>query len=427
MNAPFYSFGLFGEQASFVVAFAIGIGFGFFLERAGFGNSRKLAAQFYLRDLSVLKVMFTAIITAMTGLYLLSRIGFVDLSQVYLVPTFLVPQIVGGLLLGVGFTIGGYCPGTSCVSAATGRVDGMVYIAGMIAGLIGFAEIYPHLVGFAHMMPMGQITLAKLWNLPYGLLVFAVVLMALGAFIAAEWAERRFGGMQPDPNGWLSTRPWTITPVRVLALALLAAGFIAFVGGNPYRGNQVMVDTKDLAVRAGTGADTVKAIDLADWIIQGRDDYTLVDLRSQKNFDAYHIPGAHNIALAALTVTSFSRNQKVIFYSDDGTQAAKALFLLEAQGFKSAYMLDGGLKGWHDSVLYPVKTAGMDAQAYERQVLVAKYFGGALLEGPAAGTAQVALPASPAAAPPAVTAPPMPAAPAVPAAASQSRKKKEGC
>ena len=64
MNAPFYKFGLFGDEASFILAFVIGIGFGFFLERAGFGSGRKLAAQFYLRDLSVLKVMFTAIITA---------------------------------------------------------------------------------------------------------------------------------------------------------------------------------------------------------------------------------------------------------------------------------------------------------------------------------------------------------------------------
>ncbi len=181
MNAPFYKFGLFGDEASFIIAFVIGIGFGFFLERAGFGSARKLAAQFYFRDLSVLKVMFTAIITAMTGVYLLSRLGMVDLSLVYLVPTFLVPQIVGGLLLGVGFVIGGYCPGTSCVSAATGRLDGMVYVVGMIAGLLGFAELYPYVQDFLHSTSMGQITLPRLFNLPYGLLVFAVVLMALGA------------------------------------------------------------------------------------------------------------------------------------------------------------------------------------------------------------------------------------------------------
>ncbi len=426
MNAPFYSFGLFGDQASLVVAFIIGIGFGFFLERAGFGVSPNLAAQFYLRDMRVLKVMFTAIITAMTGLYLLSRIGFVDLSQVYLVPTFLVPDIVGGLLLGIGFVIGGYCPGTSCVSAATGRVDGMVYVAGMFFGVMGFAEVYRYMLGFVHMTSMGQITLAKLWDLPYGLLVFAVVIMALGSFVVAEWAEKKFGGMKPDPQGWLSVRPWRVTPVRVLALGLLAAGFVAFLAGNPYRGNHVTIDTKGLALRAGTGADTIQPTDLADWIIQDRNDYTLADLRAAKDFDAYHIPGAENLPMATLSANSFALNQKIVLYSNDSTQAAKALFLLEAQGFKSVYLLNGGVEGWRDTVLFPVKSPGMDAAAFEKQALVAKYFGGAPREASGTTSAALAVPATPVPTP-TVAAPALPAAPAGGIPAAQHKKKREGC
>ncbi len=313
MNAPFYKFGLFGDEASFIIAFVIGIGFGFFLERAGFGSGRKLAAQFYLRDLSVLKVMFTAIITAMTGLYLLSRFGMVDLSLVYLVPTFLVPQIVGGLLLGFGFVIGGYCPGTSCVSAATGRIDGMVYLAGMIAGLVGFAEFYPYLGNFPQMTSMGQITLARFFNLPYGLLVFAVVLMALGAFMAAEWAEKKFGGKEPDPEGSLIAKSRRLTPVRILALGLLAAGLVASVSGDPYRGSHATIDTKDLAIRASRGLDSISAADVADWIIQGRDDFKLIDLRNQKDFDTYHIPTAENVPLASLTPDSLSTTRRSFF------------------------------------------------------------------------------------------------------------------
>ena len=81
MNAPFYKFGAFGDEASLIVAFLIGIGFGFFLERAGFGSAKKLAAQFYLNDLAVFKVMFTAIVTAMLGVIYLSWIGFLDLTS----------------------------------------------------------------------------------------------------------------------------------------------------------------------------------------------------------------------------------------------------------------------------------------------------------------------------------------------------------
>jgi len=183
--------------------------------------------------------------------------------------------------------------------------------------------------------------------------------------------------MQPDGNGQLSARPWRFTPVRVLALGLLAAGLVASVAGDPYRGSRVRVDTRDLALRAGTGADSVAATDLADWIIQGRDDYTLVDLRAAKDFDAYHIPGALNVALASLTPSSFTRNQKIVLSSNDGTQAAKGLFLLQTEGFKSVYLIDGGLRAWRDAVLFPMKTSSSDAAAFEKQVLVARYFGGA--------------------------------------------------
>lgn len=199
MNAPLYKFGMFNDEISLVVAVIIGIGFGFFLERAGFGSGKKLAAQFYFTDMTVLKVMFTAIVTAMLGVYYLSVLGFVDLSLVYLTPTNLLPQIIGGLLLGVGFVIGGYCPGTSCVSASTGRIDGMIYIVGIFAGIFVFGGLFPLIESFYNATPMGQITLASLWNIPYGFLVFAVVAMALGAFAAAEWGEKKMAARKEKP------------------------------------------------------------------------------------------------------------------------------------------------------------------------------------------------------------------------------------
>ena len=193
MNAPFFKFGLFGDDVSLIVAFVIGIGFGFFLERAGFGSARKLAAQFYLGDLTVFKVMFTAIITAMIGLYYLSVIGLVDLSLVYISPTYIIPQTIGGLILGLGFVIGGYCPGTSCVAAATGRTDGIVFLLGVVAGIFVFGESFNLIKEFYASSSLGQLTFPRLLGLPYGLLVFAVVLMALGGFAGAHWLEKKFG------------------------------------------------------------------------------------------------------------------------------------------------------------------------------------------------------------------------------------------
>ncbi len=192
MNAPLFKFGMFGDDVSLVVAFIIGIGFGFFLERAGFGSARKLCAQFYLTDLSVFKVMFTAIVTAMVGLFWLSWIGFVDLSLVYVNPTYIVPQTIGGLILGIGFVVGGYCPGTSCVAASTGKLDAIVYILGIFAGTLIFGELFPVLSDFYNSTSMGTVTIPQFLGLSYGLVVFLVVLMAIGGFAGAAWVEKRF-------------------------------------------------------------------------------------------------------------------------------------------------------------------------------------------------------------------------------------------
>lgn len=191
MIAPLFKYGLFTTETSLVFAFLIGIGFGFFLERAGFGSARKLVSQFYLDDLAVFKVMFTAIVTAMLGVTYLSWLGILDLSLVYLVPTYLAPMAAGGLVLGVGFVIGGYCPGTALVATATGRFDGLFYGLGLYAGTIVFAEVYPLLKSFHQSTALGPVTIPQYFGLPYGVVVFGVVLMALGGFWGAGWVERK--------------------------------------------------------------------------------------------------------------------------------------------------------------------------------------------------------------------------------------------
>jgi len=190
--APLYKFGAFGDELSLVVAFVIGLAFGVFLERAGFGSARKLAAQFYLTDLAVFKVMFTAIVTAMLGIFYLGWMGVLDLSLIYMTNTNIWPQLVGGLVLGIGFVVGGYCPGTSVVAMATGRIDALVYLAGVTAGVFAFGEVFSHLERFYESGDLGRLTLPDAFHLPYGVVVFLVVGVALLGFKGAEWVERRF-------------------------------------------------------------------------------------------------------------------------------------------------------------------------------------------------------------------------------------------
>jgi len=98
----------------------------------------------------------------------------------------------------VGFVIGGYCPGTSCVAASTGKIDGIVYLLGIIFGIFVFGEIFPLIETFYTATPMGEITLPRLLNVPYGVIVLAVVLMALGGFAFAEWAEKKWAHVRPE-------------------------------------------------------------------------------------------------------------------------------------------------------------------------------------------------------------------------------------
>jgi hypothetical protein len=194
--APFYKTGFFGEEISFVLAFVIGISFGFWLERAGFGSARKLAAQFYFTDMTVLKVMFTAIITAMTGLLFFSLFGWIDLSLVYINPTYLWPQIMGGLVLGVGFVIGGYCPGTSIVAASTGKIDGFLFIGGAMMGMFVFGEIYQWIAGFHTSGYMGTVMISDWLRISMGFVGFAAIIMALLMFWGAEWLEQKFSSRE---------------------------------------------------------------------------------------------------------------------------------------------------------------------------------------------------------------------------------------
>lgn len=189
--APFYEFGRFGDGASLIIAVLLGVAFGWFLERGGMGSARKLSGQFYFTDLSVLKLMFSAIVTAMLGLFWLSWAGLLDLSRVYVPETFIAPQLVGGVIFGVGFVVGGLCPGTSCVAAATGRRDGLALIAGMLAGVFVFGEAFPVIGTFADSTARGAWTLPQALGLSYGSVVGLIVAAALGAFAGAEWLERR--------------------------------------------------------------------------------------------------------------------------------------------------------------------------------------------------------------------------------------------
>jgi hypothetical protein len=188
--APFdvTTWGSWGEPVAHVF---LGILFGFVLERAGFGSAKKLAAQFYLGDMSVLKVMFTGIITAMLLIYWSVGVGWMDFERLWVNPTYLGSGILGGLLFGVGFLVGGYCPGTALVSMATLKLDGLVFVVGVLLGIGIFGFTIGPLDGFwNHAGAYGTLTLFDWLGVAPSVAVVLAVLMALGMFAGGEAVER---------------------------------------------------------------------------------------------------------------------------------------------------------------------------------------------------------------------------------------------
>jgi uncharacterized membrane protein YedE/YeeE len=191
MSLPLFEYGAFGDAGALGVALFVGMAFGWTLERAGLGSAPKLAGQFLLTDLTVFKVMFTAVVTAMLGAFWLGRVGVLDLARVYVPETFLLPQLVGGVVFGLGFFLSGLCPGTSCVSAASGRLDGLSVVAGMFAGVLFTGVAFAWIRPLYDATPWGTVTLTGWLGLPYGVVVCAVVLLAVGGCMVAERLEAR--------------------------------------------------------------------------------------------------------------------------------------------------------------------------------------------------------------------------------------------
>ncbi len=203
-----------------------------------------------------------------------------------------------------------------------------------------------------------------------------------------------------------------------LALAAFGLG-LAAIGAQPTRGSSVRVDAADLARIVAQEVDHVTALDLADWIIQGRSDYRLIDLRSPQAYADYHVPTAENVPMAALLDQQLGRDERIVLYSDGGIHAAQAWFLLRASGYRGVYTLFGGLDEWKDQVLFPTLGSNPTAEEkarFARVSAVSAHFGGA------PQTADVTPMPGRSLSLPKVAAPAVPTGPK-PAA----RKRKEGC
>ncbi|MBI3163477.1 MAG: YeeE/YedE family protein [Chloroflexi bacterium] len=360
---------------TYVLFAAIGFAFGYTLEMSGFGDSRKLAAQFYFTELTVLKVMFTAIVTAMVLLFGAVGLGILDFSQVWVNPTYLWSGIIGGLIMGVGFIIGGFCPTTSLASASTGKIDGMMFMLGGFVGAALFAETEPLFTNWYNNAGyFGRITLDEVFGMSKGAMVVLVVFMALFMFWGAEQLERIFGKKD------LSKEP-RMRPVGAAFLAAMA--FAVFFIGSPTleeKYNKLTFTRTENEQQVVYSADEmlsnrlvfISPVEAFKTKYAQAVNPVFLDVRAESDYNLYHIEDAVNVPLdrieevISVLLTEPPANTVYILMSNDETAAINAWKTLVASSVPNVYILDGGINNWirvfggDDKTLLPNPSAGDD-------------------------------------------------------------------
>jgi uncharacterized protein len=346
MTFPLNLEALFGKPIMFLIFGLIGFAFGFVLESSGFGNSKKLAAQFYFKDMTVLKVMFGAIITAMVLIFLMVGLGVLDYNQIWVNPTYLSSGIVGGLIMGIGFIVGGFCPGTSLVAMASGKIDGLFFVLGGLFGIFLFGETEKFFDNWWQTSGyLGRFTLMDWLKVPTGVIVLAIVVMAILAFFAAEQLEKIFG-----------KRDLTKEPKKRAfgAIALIGLAALVILVGTPTTEQKW---DKVAAVKEPALENRDVQIDPAELyktLYDNRLKLTVLDVRDEADYNLFHIRGAQNVPLSDLKalipgmLAHPVANGVTVVVSNDETTATQAWKTLTAESVPNVYILGGGINGWID-------------------------------------------------------------------------------
>jgi len=346
------------SETTLVLAVGVGFGFGFVLERAGFGRAQKLVAQFFGDDMTVLKVMFGAIVTAMLGAVLLSGLGVLDLAALSASATsesFLWPMIAGGLLLGVGFVVSGYCPGTSIVAAASGKLDGLAVVVGVVAGTVTWGELmglgwfaaFNESESFAASGYVGRVYLYDLLGLPAPVVALLVAAMAVACFVGAEALERILSrGAAPAP----APLPRKLVFAGFGALSLLGLATLAL----PSPGAAVPATPSPIAP-----AELARRVLEEPWRVR------VLDLRPAAECAAARVPGAECAppdALATLALAGEEPSRDLIVVAGGDLAALPP----EVAAYRGRVLsLAGGFDAWRTYALAPAEPPAPGAPADE--------------------------------------------------------------
>lgn len=332
----------FGKLVAYLIFLAIGFLFGFVLESAGFNHSPTLAAQFYFKDLRVFKVFFTAIVVAMLLIFGASAIGLLDYNLIWVNPTYLWSGIVGGLIMGVGFILGGFCPGTSLVALATLKIDGIFFVLGGLFGVFAFSEVVDKITYFYNGSYFGRVTLMDIFNLPTGIIVIMVTFMALFMFWGGEKLERKFGGKSADSE----------PKVRYIGagMFIMLAVVIAIIG-QPTTTDRWKMLAPEKQPLLDERAFQISPAELLYTMHEHKLNLMMIDVRDEADYNIFHLLDAKHIPFDEISnhihnFIALPSNTVFVVMSNDETTATEAWKIMVAESVPNVYILEGGINNW---------------------------------------------------------------------------------
>ena len=346
---PLHLESLLGKPVTYLVFLLIGFLFGYVLEISGFNHSPSLASQFYFKDLRVFKVFFTAIVVGMLLLFGSSAIGLLDYNLIWVNPTYLWSGIVGGLIMGVGFIIGGFCPGTSLVALATLKIDGIFFVLGGLVGVFLFGETVDLYKFFFNGSYYGRLTLMDVFNLPTGVVVILVTLMALSMFLGGEQLEKIYG--KKDPKKAPKARYYGAGVLVILAL-------VVAIIGQPTTADRW---EKLASIRGGDLTNREVYIhpgELLDTFHDHKLNLVMIDVRSEADYNLFHLLDAENITPDEIpdSIDDFiamPANTVIVVMSNDELTSTEVWKTMTAQAVPNVYILSGGINNWLDTFATP--------------------------------------------------------------------------
>ena len=361
MTGTLYATGMLETCTGFMMAGLIGILFGFFLEQAGFGSSRKMTAVFYFKDMAVLKVMLTAVVVAMVGYNYLVALGLLSPAQVHMPETFWLAQSIGGVIFGAGFVMGGWCPGTALVGLASAKLDALVFLIGVLLGAVIFNELFPFIQPLYEGTAAGRIFLYDTLNVPREAFIFVLCLFAVAVFAGSTRLENRTGLLRGAHAGGLKN-----SGIAALILLIGAGGLFAVPRQTPTTGAEVGGGSIRTNFRAARAKDRISALDLSERIMKGDMGLLLVDLRNPEAYHRFHLRGAVNVPIDMLgtrTDAVLPRYKTIVLYGGETAGAEQAWLKLRDWGWNDVLVLSGGIEGFWRECLTPPSLADVTDEA----------------------------------------------------------------